>query len=180
MGVDEFPEDLKEFNPYRREMLGRIDPCSGLYKKVEYPEHVKNECTLVHPVKLKDSVAVLIQSPGEYVNPMVDLYVLDERAANWTKLHTIGPLPFDGLRIPQCFNTGEIVLETWEGDILHADRVPFFCDPETGGVLYNNGMEWLDFERFTNRTWNHMLLEYSNNVADTFIFLKNQFILLGE
>ncbi|KAK1372633.1 hypothetical protein POM88_028826 [Heracleum sosnowskyi] len=142
VGVDECLEDMKEFCPYRREMLGRIDPCSGLYKKVEYPDHVKNECTLVHPVKLKDFVVVLIQSPGEYANPMVDLYVLDVKASVWTKLHTIGPLPFDGLRIHRCFNTGEIVLETWEGD-LPADRVPFFCDPETGDVLYNNAMDAL-------------------------------------
>lgn len=142
VGVDEYPEDMREFCPYRREMLGRIDPCSGLYKKVEYPEHVKNECTWVHPVKFKESVAVLIQSPGEYANRMVDLYVLDEKAAIWTKIHAIGPLPFDGLRVPQCFNTGEIVIETWEGD-LPDDRVPFFCDPETGEILYNNAMDAL-------------------------------------
>ncbi|XP_074343634.1 uncharacterized protein LOC141682843 isoform X2 [Apium graveolens] len=166
VGVDEYVEDMREFCPYRLEMLGRIDPCNELYKKVEYPEHVKNEYTRVHPVKFKESVAVLIQSPGEFVNRMVDMYVLDEKAALWTKIHTIGPLPFDGLRIPQCFDTGEIVIETWEGD-LPADRVPFFynnarelplwydsyshieslvpffCVPETGEVLYNNAMDAL-------------------------------------
>lgn len=136
-GVDEFPEDLN--NPYRQEMLGCIDPRTGLFKKVPYPEHVMNERTWVHPVKLKDSVATLIQYPGEGCHQiMVDLYELDENAANWTKKKIIGPLPLSELWIPQCFDTEEIVLETWERDISDAVRFPFFCDPATGFVRRPN------------------------------------------
>lgn len=132
VGADRLPGDSTPFNPNRNEMLGSIDPCTGLYKKVRYPNFVKNLRTSVNPLKWKDSLALLIQSPGENPNSIVDMYVLDESTENWTKMYTIGEHQFDGLRIPQCLSTGEIVFETWKGDILHANnRTPYFWNPET-------------------------------------------------
>lgn len=157
VGVDGIPQD--QDNPYECEMLGCIDPCTGSFKKVRYPEYVMNERTRVHPTRLKDSVAALIQYPSNDCQQiMVDLYVLNEKAASWTKMknirplpshelrtkmNIIGPLPSHELRIPQCFNTGEIVLETWKGDIQDAVRFPFFCDPATGVVRPNKALNAL-------------------------------------
>lgn len=141
--------------PYPVEVLGRIDPCTGLYMKVMYPQHVKNKSTRVHPANLRDSVAALVQSPGEYPNQMIDLYVLDENTAKWTKMYSIGPLAFEQLQIPQCFSTGEIVLETWRGNINHASNlVPYFCDPKTNLVLRNNEIEALD--PFWKESYSHV------------------------
>lgn len=131
------------------DVLGRIDPCTGLFKKIEHPKHVRNTGTRVNPVNLRDSVAALIQSPGEYPNHMIDLYLLDENTAKWTKMYSIGPLvfhqAFERMRIPQCFSTGEIVLEMWtwdnEFDQYVKDLVRFFCDPKTNLVLRNNQIE---------------------------------------
>lgn len=91
---------------------------------VWYLKYVKNACTRVNPLKWKDSLALLIQSPGESPNSTVDMYVLDDNTENWTKIYTIGKHQFEGLRIPQCLAIGEIVLMTWKGDCQHAMRTP--------------------------------------------------------
>ncbi|KAK1367961.1 hypothetical protein POM88_034053 [Heracleum sosnowskyi] len=130
-------------------ILGRIDPRTGLYKKVMYPCHVENTSTRVDPVKWKDSVAVLIHSPSEYPNPMVDLYVLlDENTSQWTKMYSIGPLRFghvfEHLRVPQCFCTGEIVLETWTQNVDIVQNVNrYMCDLKTGLLFRNKEIEAL-------------------------------------
>ncbi|KAL1815976.1 hypothetical protein ACET3Z_018550 [Daucus carota] len=130
--------------PRPLEVLGRIDPCTGSYMKVLYPQHIKNMSTRVHPVNLRGSVAALIHSPGEHPNQMVDLHVLDESTAKWTKLYTIGPLIFENLQIPQCFSTGELVLESWRGGInCVSDLLSNFCDPKTNLVLPNKEIEVL-------------------------------------
>ncbi|XP_074362210.1 uncharacterized protein LOC141702420 [Apium graveolens] len=132
--------------------LGRIDPCTGLFKKVLLPEHVKNQNTMVQVVNLRNSVVALIHSPGEYPNQMIDLYELDDHTANWTRMYSIGPLMletqplvYENLLAPQCLNTGEIVIETWRGTIYnyYSDMVYNFCDPNTSRVFRNNEIEEL-------------------------------------
>ncbi|KAK1367971.1 hypothetical protein POM88_034063 [Heracleum sosnowskyi] len=140
VGIDEGDEAT----PDPVELLGKIDPCTNSYFKILYPRHVKNKCTKVYPVNLRDSVAALIHSPGECPNEMVDLYVLDENTAKWTKMYSIGPFAFEGLWIPQCFSTGEIVLETWTGNKNPASSlVTYFCDPKTNLVVPNTEIEAL-------------------------------------
>ncbi|KAL8107374.1 putative F-box protein At1g46984 [Apium graveolens] len=144
MGVDVQEKAVKST------VLGRIDPLTGFYKKVMYPTYVKNKCTAAYPVKWKDSVAILIHSPGEYPNQIIDLYVLlNENTSEWTKMYSIGPLNFDHvferLQIPQAFSTGEIVLETWtqSKDIVQSvDR--YICDPKTDLVFCNKEIEALN------------------------------------
>ncbi|KAK1367968.1 hypothetical protein POM88_034060 [Heracleum sosnowskyi] len=130
-------------------ILGKIDPCTGLYKKVMYPHHVKNKSTWVHPVNMRDSVAAVIQFPGEYPSGMIDLYLLDENNNKWTKMYSIWPLSsghvFERLRIPQCFSTGEIVIETWIGNENNSsDLFLGICDPRTNVVHHNNEIEELN------------------------------------
>ncbi|KAK1367972.1 hypothetical protein POM88_034064 [Heracleum sosnowskyi] len=137
VGIDAQPGELVSFTPDQLEILGRIDPYTGLFKRVLYPKHIKNQSTLVHPLNFRDSVAALIQSPGEHPNEMVDLYVRDENTASWTKMYSFGPLGFERMRIPQCFSTGEIVIEAWTGNNIHAspDQVTYIYDPEHSIVL---------------------------------------------
>ncbi|KAL1820873.1 hypothetical protein ACET3Z_015742 [Daucus carota] len=126
-------------------VLGRIDPSTGMYRTVLFPEHIRNECTEVHAVNLKGSIAALIQSPGEHPNNMVALYVLDEDTADWRMMYNIGPLEFKFRRPIQCLNTGEIVLETWAGFIdKAANAVHHFYDPRTNHVFYNKEIEVLN------------------------------------
>ncbi|KAL8107370.1 hypothetical protein AgCh_023959 [Apium graveolens] len=154
MGVDVQEEVAKS------SVLGRIDPLTGLYKKVMYPSHVKNKSAKVNPVKWKDSVAVLIQSPGEYPIQMIDLYVLlNENTSKWAKMYSIGPLSsgraFEHLRIPQSFSTGEIVLETWTQDRNIVDCVDrYICDPKTGLIFLNKEIEALNPYWF--ESYNHV------------------------
>ncbi|XP_017230044.1 uncharacterized protein LOC108204891 isoform X1 [Daucus carota subsp. sativus] len=146
IGTDARQEDMESFIPDQLEILGRIDPFTGLFKKILYPEHIKNGHTLVHPVNLRDSVAALIQSPGELPNQTFDLYVRDEDTAKWTKMYSIGPFDFERMRIPpQCFSTGEIVLETWTGENIHdsIDRTTHICDPKNNIVFRNNEIDAL-------------------------------------
>ena len=127
------------------QVLGRIDPRTGLYGTVLFPGHIKNPSTEVCAVNLKGSIAALIQSPGENPNNMVDLYILDAHTADWTMMYSIGPLEFIFRRPIQCLSTGEIVLETWPGYINQASNaVHFFCDPRTNSVFWNNEMEVLN------------------------------------
>lgn len=143
VGVDLLPEDLETYNPYLHEILAAFDPLTRSYKKIWYPKHVKNGTTCVHPLNWKDSVAALVQSPGEHPNHLVDMYVLDENDDNWTKIYTIEHA-FEGLRILQCLTTGEIVLETWKGGDF-SKRVPYFCYPETRDhACYNVWFDYLD------------------------------------
>lgn len=124
-------------------------------KKIQYPKYVLNERTWVHPTRLKDSVAALIQYPDkDCQQTMIDLYVLNEDASSWTKMNIIGPLPLHELRIPQCFNTGEIVIETWKGGIEDAVRFPFFCDPATGFVRPNKELDFL--QPFWYESYSHV------------------------
>ncbi|XP_074333107.1 putative F-box protein At3g10430 isoform X2 [Apium graveolens] len=99
-----------DLRPGYVDVLGRIDPFTGLFKKIEHPKHVRNEITRVNPVKLRESVAALIQSPGDYPNNVIDLYLLDENTTKWTKMYSIGPLVSgnvcEEMQIPQCFSTG--------------------------------------------------------------------------
>lgn len=56
------------------------------------------------------------------------MYVLDETCGQWIKKYTTQPIVAEGLRLPQCLTTGQIVVETWErGDSDH--RSTFFYDP---------------------------------------------------
>lgn len=140
-------------------ILGKIDPCIGLFKKVMYPHHLKNKRTRVNPVNMRDSVAAVIQFPGEYPNRMIDLYVLDENNDKWTKMYSIWPLSsrhiFKHLRIPQCFSTGEIVIEAWTGnqnsvsDLFHG-----ICDPRTNLVHHNNAIE--DEDPYWYESYSHV------------------------
>ncbi|KAK1359808.1 hypothetical protein POM88_044282 [Heracleum sosnowskyi] len=110
--------------------LGAFDPRTGMYKNIPCPRCVKNERTAVHPVNMMDKVSALVYSPGESPNQMVDLYELDS-AGSWIKTITTGPIAGEGLRMPQCLTTGEIVIETWKGG--NSDfRSTFFYDPKTG------------------------------------------------
>ncbi|KAK1372475.1 hypothetical protein POM88_028668 [Heracleum sosnowskyi] len=124
----------------KHEFLGMVDPCTGSFKKVLYPEYVKNQSTYVHPLNWKDSLAILIQSPGEHPNPIVDMYWLDEKSEIWTKIYTMGPYYcFEGeygFRIPQSLTTGEIVIEAWKGTCLN-QRTPYFWSPKISeSVIY--------------------------------------------
>ncbi|KAL1815162.1 putative F-box protein At4g38870 isoform X1 [Daucus carota subsp. sativus] len=132
-------------------ILGRIDPVTGLYKKLMYPSHLEKKGRgWVNPLKWKDSVAVVVLFPGGDPNQMVDLYVLlDEDTSNWTKMYSLVPpsliSDFEGTRVPQCFSTGEIVFTMWT---QHSDIVQILdhciCDPETGRVFRNNEIKALN------------------------------------
>lgn len=137
VGIDAKARNLK--------VLGGINPCTGLYKKVIFPEYVRNDSTSAHIVNLRDSVTAVILSPGEHSNKLVDLYVLDENTAEWTRMYSIGPLEFETLRAPQCLSTGEIVIVPWTGNIHQAlHKVYKFCDPETSRVFCNEENQELD------------------------------------
>ena len=62
-------------------------------------------------------------------------------------MYSIGPLVFDHvferMQIPQCFSTGEIVLETWTyTDHDHVtDLVHNFFEPNTNLNFHNNQIE---------------------------------------
>ncbi|KAK1352632.1 hypothetical protein POM88_053063 [Heracleum sosnowskyi] len=134
VGFHEGLEDKEGFDPCKEEILGAFDPHTEVFKKVAYPVLVRNEGTYVHPVNYRDSVAALVLSPGQCPNSMVDLYMLDENSSDWTKIYTIGPFSFKIMSIPQCFRTGELVVNKWEenGDW---DRNLYYCDPTTNCVF---------------------------------------------
>ncbi|KAL8135503.1 hypothetical protein AgCh_010227 [Apium graveolens] len=113
-------------------ILGRIDPSTGLYKRLKCPEHFRESALIaVGFVNWKEFVAALVIYPGEYEKKMVDLYVLDENTEKWTKMYSIGLFGFKGMRTPQCFCTGEIVIETWSGGcVLSSSVLSNFCDPK--------------------------------------------------
>lgn len=141
IGIDAQPED--SVSSVR--ILGRIDPSTGLYKKVRCPQLVReSESVSVDLVNWKDLVAALVTYPGEHQKQMVDLYVLDENTENWTKMYSIGPFGFKGMRTPQCFCTGEIVIETWSGGcVLTSSVLSNFCDPKTSHLSYNHEVQVL-------------------------------------
>ncbi|KAL1812500.1 hypothetical protein ACET3Z_022565 [Daucus carota] len=86
--------------------LCAIDPHTGMYKNIPHPEYVKNEKTLVHCINMNDLVSVLVYSPGESPNQMVDFYVLDN-SGSWMKQFTTGPIVGEGLRMPTGLTTVE-------------------------------------------------------------------------
>ncbi|KAF1002069.1 hypothetical protein AG4045_004720 [Apium graveolens] len=110
----------------------KIDPSTGLYKRLKCPEHFRESALIaVGFVNWKEFVAALVIYPGEYEKKMVDLYVLDENTEKWTKMYSIGLFGFKGMRTPQCFCTGEIVIETWSGGcVLSSSVLSNFCDPK--------------------------------------------------
>ncbi|KAK1385710.1 hypothetical protein POM88_023445 [Heracleum sosnowskyi] len=109
VGIDVMPDCVVEF---QHEILARFDPCTGFYKKIQYPEHFREMSTWAEPFEYQDSVAVMVQStPGLLNEPMIDLYVLDDETS-WAKMYTIGPFPYEEFHVPrQSFKTGEIVIE---------------------------------------------------------------------
>lgn len=134
VGFHEGPDDMVGSEP--EEILGAFDPRTEVYKKISYPVLVRNEGTCVHPVNYKDSVAALVLFPGQCPNSMVDLYVLDENSSDWTKIYTIGPFSFKNMSIPQCFSTGELVVNTWVKDGMDDwDQNSYYCDPKTNCVF---------------------------------------------
>lgn len=126
-------------------ILVKIDPSTGLYKRVTCPlDFTESESVEVGFVNWKDFVAALVIYPGEYQNNMIDLYVLNENTEKWTKMYSIGPFGFKGMRTPQCFCTGEIVIETWSGgSVLSSAVLSNFCDPKTSHLSYNHEVQVL-------------------------------------
>lgn len=80
-----------------------------MLRKDPYLKYAKNERTEVHTI---------------------DVHVLDESWGGWVKKYTTQPIITDGLRLPRCLTTGEVVVELWEGDDSH-NRGMFFYDPNT-------------------------------------------------
>ncbi|KAK1359806.1 hypothetical protein POM88_044280 [Heracleum sosnowskyi] len=115
--------------------LGAFDPRSGMFTNILYPRCVKNEMTMVYPVNLMEKVSALVYSPGVSPNQMVDLYVLDS-SGSWIKTITTGPIAGEAFRMPQCLATGEIVIETWEGENLDLRSTSFY-DPKTSHLSTN-------------------------------------------
>ncbi|KAL1834788.1 hypothetical protein ACET3Z_004439 [Daucus carota] len=137
VGMDVMPDSAVAF---QHEILARFDPCTGFYKKVDYPEHFREMSTWVQPFEYQDSVAVMVQStPGLLDEPMIDLYVLDDDTASWTKMYTIGPFPYKEFHYPrQSFKTGEIVIE----EQLHT-RDLYLYDPKASYVSSLIGIDSL-------------------------------------
>lgn len=76
VGHGEHPEDTKDFDLYKEEILGHLILVLWFIRKIPYPTFIKNEGTYVHPVKYMNFVAALIQSPCRCPNSIVDWYVL--------------------------------------------------------------------------------------------------------
>lgn len=125
---------------FQHEILARFDPCTGFYKKVQYPEHFREMSTWTNPFEYQDSVAVMVQStPGLLDEPMIDLYVLDDYTASWTKMYTFGPFPYGEFHVPrQSFKSGEIVFE----EQLHT-RDLYLYDPKASCISSLIGIEGL-------------------------------------
>lgn len=74
-------------------VIATIDPHTGSYKGISYPQIVIHEYTTVHIVNMMDSLAVLIYSLGNNLNQLLHVYALDETSATWTKKYTTGLTP---------------------------------------------------------------------------------------
>lgn len=137
VGIDVMPDCVVAF---QHEILGRFDPCTGFYKKVQYPEHFREMSTWTQPFEYQDSVAVMVQStPGLLDEPMIDLYVLDDDSASWTKMYTFGPFPYEQFHVPrQSFKSGEIVIE----EQLHTQDL-YLYEPKASYISSLIGIEGL-------------------------------------
>ncbi|KAK1367528.1 hypothetical protein POM88_033620 [Heracleum sosnowskyi] len=137
IGIDVMPDSAVAF---QHEILALFDPCTGFYKKVQYPEHFREMSTWAQPFEYQDSVSVMVQfTPGLLDEPMIDLYVLDDDTASWTKMYTFGPFPYGEFHVPrQSFKSGEIVIE----EQLHT-RDLYLYDPKASYISSLIGIEGL-------------------------------------
>ncbi|KAK1367510.1 hypothetical protein POM88_033602 [Heracleum sosnowskyi] len=107
VGDDVMPDDPR--SNQQNYILAGIDPCTGLYKKVHYPEHFRGD-TWVKPFEYQNSVAAIVQcTPGALEEHKIDMYVLDDDDTSWIKMYSIGPFPYLEFHQPQqSFKTGLI------------------------------------------------------------------------
>ncbi|KAK1352769.1 hypothetical protein POM88_052607 [Heracleum sosnowskyi] len=139
VGDDVMPDDPR--SNQQNYILAGIDPCTGLYKKVHYPEHFRGD-TWVKPFEYQNSVAAIVQcTPGALEEHKIDMYVLDDGNTSWIKMYSIGPFPYLEFHQPQqSFKTGLIVLE----ELIENNRGPCLYDPKTDLVTLLIGIDNLE------------------------------------
>lgn len=54
---------------FQHEILARFDPFTGLFRKVHYPEHIREMSTWAQPFEYQDSVVVMVQTTPGLMNP---------------------------------------------------------------------------------------------------------------
>ncbi|XP_074369864.1 uncharacterized protein LOC141711364 [Apium graveolens] len=116
-GIPYWSRNYQDFDyPCRRfqsNVIATVDPHTGLYKEISYPQIVTNENTTVHPFNFMDSLAVLIYENSNV--KMFRVYALDEKShgANWINLCTSAPtsLQSTNMCILRCFqDAGKIIV----------------------------------------------------------------------
>lgn len=128
---------------FQSNVIATVDPHTGLYKEISYPQIVTNENTTVHPFNFMDSLAVLIY---ENSNPkMFRVYALDEKShgANWINLCTSAPtsLQSTNMCILRCFqDAGKIIVVGWNYDDR---RRSFLYNLQTDSLCHTIGMDAL-------------------------------------
>lgn len=137
-------KELGEF-----QVITRVSPC-GLFEWFRYPQGFDEK--FCHFVNMEDSVAVLVQSTNiESAELQIDLYVMNDSDGTWTWLRRIGSFMCEGLRVPQCMGTGEMVVLTY--NYMSDDDGMFFCDPRTGQLLRNDDL--LEFYPSWHNTYSY-------------------------
>ncbi|KAK1364133.1 F-box domain-containing protein [Heracleum sosnowskyi] len=126
-------------NRFQTNVIATVDPHTGLYTQISYPQIATNENTTVHPFNFMDSLAVLIYSPGQ--PKMFHVYTLD-RGVDWIHLHTSAPtiLQNTNMCILRCFQDagGKIIVVGWNFD----DRKrSFLYDLQTDCLCHSIGMD---------------------------------------
>ncbi|KAL8106912.1 uncharacterized protein LOC141672932 [Apium graveolens] len=139
VGDDVMPDDPR--SNQQNWILAGFDPCTGMYKKVHYPEHFRGD-TWVKPFEYQNRIAVFVQcTPGALEKHMIDMYVLDDDNCSWKKMYSIGPFPFlEFFQPQQSFKTGLIVLE----ELIENARGPCLYDPRTNFVTLLMGIDNLE------------------------------------
>lgn len=139
-----FKYEDHRYDDFQSNFIASIDPHTGSYKEISYPQIALNKKTSVHPFNLMDSLALLIYSPGEIPNQTIHIYALNDEnssAITWINIYsTSAPtiLQREENCILKCFeDAGKIVVVGWNEDQVAS----FLYDLKNNCVIDSTGMD---------------------------------------
>ncbi|KAK1369793.1 F-box domain-containing protein [Heracleum sosnowskyi] len=131
------------YDNFQSHFIASVDPHTGSYKKIPYPQIVLNKKTSIHPFDFMDSLALLIYSPGEKPNQTFHVYALDDEnscATTWINVYsTSAPTTLQNkdICILRCFeDAGKTVVAGWN----HDQNSSFLYDLKTDCLIDSIGL----------------------------------------
>lgn len=143
-------------NSFQSNVIATVDPHTGLYQGIEYPQIVTDEDTTLHPFSFNDSLAVLIYSPGDNSNrKMFHVYTLDDKSpsADWINLYSSAPtiLKNTNMCILRCFpDADKIIVAGWN----HEQWCSFLYDLQADCLCHSIGLD--AFRPRWDETYHHV------------------------